>query len=80
MSISDENTTNESSMSYENTTKDEVFRKLGSIIELTEMLSEQIWRDNANTDVLLLTGLADGANAIAIQLQALVEASEMKLT
>lgn len=80
MSISDENTTNESSMSDENTTKDEVFRKLGSIIELTEMLSEQIWRDNANTDVLLLTGLADGANAIAIQLQALVEASEMKLT
>ncbi|MDP3335072.1 MAG: hypothetical protein Q8Q40_10115 [Methylococcaceae bacterium] len=77
MSISDENTTNQSSMSDENTTKAEVFRKLGSIIELTEMLSEQIWRDNANTDVLLLTGLADGANAIAIQLQALVEASEM---
>jgi len=77
MSISDENTTNESNMSDENTTKDEVYRKLGSIIELTEMLSEQIWSDNANTRVLLLTGLADGAHAIAMQLQALVEASDM---
>jgi len=85
MSMSDENTINESAVLDESATNEsslsiartDAFKYLNTIEELTRMLSERCWRDEEIKDRFVLAALADGANAAAIQLQDLVELSDM---